>query len=116
MENKHNNKKVGFTVPDGYFEQLNKDILKATVGNNAATQRRKHHVIGRFYRLTAYAAAVAILLVFAGNLIAPRSTESNSIAEAESTYAESEYIDNIYDSYSIDEYTFYCYLTDTDFE
>ena len=61
MENKHNTKKEVFTVPEGYFEQLNNDILKATVGNNVATPRHKRHVIGRFYRLTACAAAVAIL-------------------------------------------------------
>lgn len=116
MENKHNTKKDVFTVPEGYFEQLNNDILKATVGNNVATPRHKRHVIGRFYRLTACAAATAILLVFAGNLLAPRNTAGSNTAETESTLAENEYIDNIYDSYSIDEYTFYCYLTDTDFE
>ena len=116
MENKHNTKKDVFTVPEGYFEQLNNDILKATVGNNVATPRHQRHVIGRFYRLTACAAAVAILLVFAGNLLAPRDTADSNTAETESALAENEYIDNIYDSYSIDEYTFYCYLTDTDFE
>ena len=116
MENKHNTKKDVFTVPEGYFEQLNNDILKATVGNNVATPRHKRHVIGRFYRLTACAAAVAILLVFAGNLLAPRNNTGSNTAETENIYAENEYIDNIYDSYSIDEYTFYCYLTDTDFE
>lgn len=116
MENKHNTKKEVFTVPEGYFEQLNNDILKATVGNNITTPRHKRHAIGRFYRLTACAAAAAILLVFAGNLLAPRNTAGNNTAETESALAENEYIDNIYDSYSIDEYTFYCYLTDTDFE
>lgn len=116
MENKHNTKKEVFTVPEGYFEQLNNDILKATVGNSTATPHHKRRLIGRFYRLTACAAAVAMLLVFAGNLLTPRNTTGSNTAETESTLAENEYIDNIYDSYSIDEYTFYCYLTDTYFE
>ena len=41
MGNKHNTKKEVFTVPEGYFEQLNKDILKATIGNNAAIPHPK---------------------------------------------------------------------------
>ena len=33
MENLNDNKKKVFTVPDGYFEQLNRNIIKATAGN-----------------------------------------------------------------------------------
>ncbi len=116
MENKHNRKKEVFTVPEGYFEQLNKDILKATAGNNVATPRQKRHVISWFSRIIGYAAAVAIILGITANLIAPWNRAGGDTATSDNFYADNEYIDNILNSYTIDEYTFYCYLTESDFE
>lgn len=108
MDRQDNIRKKTFTVPNGYFERLNKDILGAT----AATPRRsnRNHVIGRFTRIAGYAAAVATLFIVASNVLT-----SNKADEIAAT-AQSEYIDNILNSYTIDDYTFYCYLTESDFE
>ena len=106
-----NRKKEPFTVPDGYFEQLNSKILDATAKSRTAAQRRKSIAMGKLSRIAGYAAAIAILFVIAGNFL---TTDSKDNANTEN--AENEYIDNILNSYPIDEYTFYCYLTDTDFE
>ena len=52
----------------------------------------------------------ADLAVFANDgFAAPTGT-------GEEQSAESDYIDNILNSYTIDDYTFYCYLTNSDFE
>ena len=119
MENLNDNKKEVFTVPDGYFEQLNRNIIKATAGNEVTAPRRKHFVLGKFARITGYAAAIAILSTFAIKKFIPAdniTNETSGIIANENGYSSNEYIDNIYDSYAIDDYTFYCYLTDIDFE
>ena len=115
MDKLQNNKKTVFTVPEGYFEQLNKEIIGATAGSRPASPRHKSHIIGKFSRLTGYAAAVALLLFVAKNILTPDNDTDNNISLAENI-TESEYIDNILNSYTIDDYTFYCYLTDSDFE
>lgn len=109
MEREEYSKKEVFTVPEGYFEQLNRNILDATANCNPAVQRRRSHAFGR---VAGYAAAVAILFVLAINVLTPKSTDSENIAVS----ADNEYIDNILNSYTIDDYTFYCYLTDSNFE
>ena len=111
-----NRKKEPFTVPDGYFEQLNSKILDATAKSRTAAQRRKSIAIGKLSRIAGYAAAIAIIAGIATNHFAQQHQASGNTASTESIYADSEYIDNILNSYPIDEYTFYCYLTDTDFE
>ena len=119
MENLNDNKKKVFTVPDGYFEQLNRNIMKATAGNEVTAPRRKHFVLGKFARIAGYAACIAILLGVATTLFAPGKKTGNNvtiITANENSNSDNEYIDNIYDSYAIDDYTFYCYLTDIDFE
>ena len=116
MEKPENRKKELFTVPDGYFEQLNSKILDATANRHKATPRRKSIAIGKLSRITGYAAAIAILIGVTTSYLAQHHKTAGDIASGESVYADSEYIDNILNSYPIDEYTFYCYLTDTDFE
>lgn len=111
-----NRKKEPFTVPDGYFEQLNSKILDATAKSRTAAQRRKSIAIGKLSRIAGYAAAIAIIAGITTNHFAQQHQAAGNTASAESIYADSEYIDNILNSYPIDEYTFYCYLTDTDFE
>ena len=109
MEKQEHTKKEIFTVPEGYFEQLNRNIMDATVNGNTTIQRRK----SIFGRVAGYAAAVAVLFVLAINILAPdNKANSENIAMS----AEEEYIDNILNSYTIDDYTFYCYLTNSDFE
>ena len=119
MENLNDNKKKVFTVPDDYFEQLNKNILKATTGSETAVPRRKHFILGRFAHIAGYAAAIILFLGVATTLFFPENKTDNktvvTVVASENTDSDSEYIDNIFNSYNIDEYTFYCYLTDTDF-
>lgn len=115
----NDNKRKVFTVPDGYFEQLNRNIVNATAGKNTTTPRRKHFVLGKFARVAGYAACIAILLGIATTVFTPEKNTGNSttaIAANENEDSDNEYIDNIFNSYNIDEYTFYCYLTDSDFE
>ena len=111
MKEVKDRKETGFSVPEGYFEHLNREILDATVKSRTGAVHRKRHTIGIFSRIAGYAAAVAILFAIAGNFL---TTDSKDNANTEN--AENEYIDNILNSYPIDEYTFYCYLTDSDFE
>ncbi len=114
MEKPNRIKKDVFTVPDGYFEQLNRSILDATVNSHTSTTHSRTRVIGRFTRILGYAAAIAVLFVIVGNLIVPlgKNAEESAFAEA----IENEYIDNILNSYTIDDYTFYCYLTESNYE
>lgn len=114
MEKPSRIKKDVFTVPDGYFEQLNRSILDATVNSRTAIAHSRTRTIGRFTRIFGYAAAIAVLFVIVGNLIVPfsKNAEERTFAEA----IENEYIDNILNSYTIDDYTFYCYLTESDYE
>ena len=116
MKNEHNREKEVFTVPEGYFEQLNREILKATVGNSTVTPSHKSHFIGRLSRIIGYAAAVAIIFGITANLIAPWHKVTGDSTTSDNAYADNDYIDNILNSYTIDEYTFYCYLTESDFE
>lgn len=119
MENLEENKKKVFTVPEGYFEQLNRNIMAATVGNSTPATRRKHFVLGKFARIAGYAAAVVLLIGVATTLFIPNKEADNTTVSAtasENIDDENDYIDNIFNSYDIDEYTFYCYLTDTDYE
>ncbi len=108
-------KKEIFAVPDGYFEQLNKDILDATAKSHTTAPHRKKHLLGGFGRVFGYAAAIAALLIVAGNLLFTGNEPKNK-AIADNINAESEYIDNIFNSYTIDDYTFYCYLTESEYE
>ena len=116
MDKLHNNKKEVFTVPDGYFEQLNRKIISATVESHTTTPRRNSHILGKFRRITGYAAAIAVISVLATNIITPGKDNGSNNVTTDSSYSQNEYIDNILNSYTIDDYTFYCYLTDTDIE
>ena len=110
MEKQEYTKKEVFTVPEGYFEQLNRNIMDATANSNVGIRRHKNHLFGR---VAGYAAAIAVLFVLSTNILAPGD---NANCEKIATSADQEYIDNILNSYTIDDYTFYCYLTQSDFE
>ena len=74
-------------------------------------------------RWVGYAATIAIVFAIAvGVISAPYRNDDRQaeIIAAESTGydtgVDSEFIDNVLANYPIDEYTFYCYLTDTDMD
>ena len=119
METKKKGYKEVFTTPEGYFERLAKDISAATVENSTVAPKRRI-VIGKWYRIAGYAAALAIMFATGIGLSINKSADKHATqqiaATAEEQTVEGDYIDNILNSYTIDDYTFYCYLTNSDFE
>ena len=114
MEKEKNICRHTFRVPEGYFEKLNSEILSATTERSPIKQHRREHVLGSFSRFIGYAAAVALLFIVAKHTFMAES--NGNTAWTEGSNADNEYIDNVFNSYTIDDYTFYCYLTDSDFE
>lgn len=120
MEMKEEKNRKVFTVPEGYFEQLNRNIIASTVESRTNVPHRKSHILGRFSRIAGVAAAITIVFVLAGSLFRD-SGAAIAVATANSTAPtgyddiDNEMIDNILSNYPIDEYTFYCYLTDTEY-
>lgn len=117
-------KKDPFATPEGYFEKLNSNILKATCGSRPLENDRKRINLAVRMRWVGYAAMIAIIATVAAGIISipgtdwkKRSASNEFTAGNTSEYdncIDSEYIDNMLESYPIDEYTFYCYLTDID--
>ena len=108
-------KKEIFTTPDGYFEQLQRDIVQATVESsntgNATTQQSKRRPLYVMWgRIASYAAAVAMVAIVA--LTTGRLT-GNTIQDTQANEDSNDFIEELLDSYPIDDYTFYCYLTET---
>lgn len=108
------------TTPEGYFTKLNREILKATSQKDTHPRRKEISISARM-RWVGYAATIAILFAIAVGVISVpyrNNNRHNETAAAESTGYDTgidiEFIDNMLDNYPIDEYTFYCYLTDTD--
>lgn len=114
-----------FTVPAGYFEEFEKKILLSTCDKkqHITTVTRKIN----WFKWTSYAATVAIVATItavamnysikkqkaeeiAGNAL-PAKT-NNAVESA----GDEEYIDNMLQSYPIDDYEFYCFATNTSFE
>lgn len=117
-------KKDPFATPEGYFAKLNSNILKATCGNSLPQEKRKKVSLVSRMRWVGYAAMIAIIATVAAGIISvPGTDRKKGISPNEFTVGntseydnsiDGEYIDNMLESYPIDEYTFYCYLTDTD--
>lgn len=105
-----------FTTPDGYFEELNEKIKRATCG------KERHKTKSMFYtRIIGYAAMVAVVFFIAANLIFDRAGNTAetmagqvSMPGTAEAFDDSEFIEKMLTEYPIDEYTFYCYMTDTD--
>ena len=118
-------KKDLFSTPEGYFGELEKKVADKTIGNRSSVIRKKRTLVigNRIYRF-GYAALILIIATVAftvANRETPASTQSQT-AQTESTAKEPavnhetdyEYDDMLLASYPIDEYTFYCYMTDTE--
>lgn len=103
IKNKH-----PFTVPDGYFESLDSNIMRQLPKKPAATQQ-KHRTVNLtgYLRYTSYAAAILLAFFIGSTLLKSSDT---TIANNEE-YFTGEYIDEMLTSYPIDDYTFYCYVT-----
>ena len=109
------------SVPEGYFESLQSKVASKTCRDGATAAKGKR---GLGWRSIGYAAAMLVfvcLIAFngtgnkqsAGSTILAAGTEQTP-ADGTENIAEEEFMDNLLDNYPIDDYTFYCYLTDTD--
>lgn len=98
------------SVPEGYFETLQSKVASKTCRNGATAARRKR---GFGWRSIGYAASIAAVAFFGKFLYNSYAPYGNDLT-ANEAYYDKEYIENILVNYPIDDYTFYCYLTDTD--
>ncbi len=117
-------KRRPFRTPEGYFAELNRKISEATVNAPAKEPAAKRFRIGVFAKWTNIAAMFIILCTIAIGLFdtneetipvnnTPQQKQVDKTANRKvAEYEENDIIDNIMENYSIDEYTFYCYLTE----
>ena len=101
-----NNKKP-FTVPDGYFENLDSNIMNM-LPKKPVAQKRRTMTLTSALRYTSYAAAVVVIFFLGTTLLTSNSTATANNED----YYNNEYIDEVLSNYPIDDYTFYCYITD----
>lgn len=129
MELNNYNRKSPFITPKGYFENLEKNILKNSCGKQEANcqKRDKIRTLG-WLRWTSYAATVAVIATIAIYMTGKNGTENSqatiagteqfaAITESNGSDAyelDEEYIDNLLSYYPIDDYTFYSYLTENE--
>lgn len=119
MESRRIKEKKVFSTPDNYFEQLVKNIEKATVEKQEQANAKKLPRIGLWYKLAGCAAAIALLFTIAGNIATSGDSNNTTTAlkepiEFDEQTISDEYIDQILNSCPIDDYTFYCYITDSE--
>ncbi len=101
--------KKPLTVPDGYFENLDSNIMRMLPQKPVATPQKRRTVnLTGYLRYTSYAAAT-LLIFFIGSTLF--KSHNSNIANNEEYYT-GEYIDEMLTSYPIDDYTFYCYVTE----
>lgn len=108
-----------FSTPEGYFEGLNRSIINATGKVPEINATKKHYTLGWWTRTIGYAAMLAIAIFVADSIAKGNDTASEkAVARSiqEGPMLDNEMIDNILTNYPIDDYTFYCYLTDTDID
>lgn len=103
-------KDTPFTLPDNYFEEFHEKLMQQlpAKGNTPSRNYLKIKKVTYWMR----AAAAALLLTAATTTV---YLYSNDMQAARTADAESnEMIETIFDSYPIDDYNVYCYLTATD--
>ena len=106
------NNKNTFSIPEGYFETLQNKIVSRTSNSNVPTTAKRKKYIG--WRNLGYAASIAAAAIW--GVFAYNNSESNYNIVANEEYYDNEYIDNMLNNYPIDDYTFYCYLTNTNMD
>ena len=103
-----------FKVPDGYFEEFESnmpDILQR--GSMKVIRSPKRKPLARIIRYTACAAAVILATIIVGARLT-NSYEQTAQITSQEVYDNSDFIDEVLNNYPIDDYTFYCCLTDND--
>lgn len=106
-------KRTPFKVPDGYFENLADNIMKKLPQEpRKDTHRPRVIPLAKHIHHIRYAATIAIVF-FLSTMIFVNTNEKTTIAATSSNELYSdEYIDELLDNYTFDDYTFYCCLTD----
>ena len=119
--------KKPFTVPNGYFNELNRNIIEVTAKTSKETVAPKSKLkIGNILLRMSIAAMIVVIFAITlqgtyitsnnqrpGNIIAQShyNTEDTEIL-IDGTTLDSDFIDKLFESYPIDDYTFYSYLTE----
>lgn len=112
-----------FSTPDGYFEELNRKIIEATskAPVTSDTPAKKSIRLGMYAKWLSAAAMLAIVCLIAFNGIGDKQAAGSTIlaagteqtsADGTESITDEEFMDNLLDNYPIDDYTFYCYLTE----
>lgn len=102
-----------FSTPDGYFEELNRNIIEATSKAPSAPVAKKSIALGRWAKALSYAAMLAIVALVANKVIFDKVDKSTDMAVmSEETALDNEFYDSLLENYPIDNYTFYCCLTE----
>ena len=102
------NNKNHFKVPEGYFEQFHQSMMEQI--ERTPSKRRSIFSIGHQWR---YAAAIAAIFIMGGTIYSTGSSRQEQAYAMNEEYS-SDFIDELLDSYPIDDYTFYTYLTSND--
>ncbi len=113
-ERKYKNRNP-FVTPEGYFQDFHDNLMKNLPHAPKAEVKHRTRSIGTaLFKRWSYAAAIVVLFI---GTIAIYNTTEKDIAYNDIASNMDYSIDDVMDNYQIDDYTFYCYLTnnDTDF-
>ena len=112
MKERKNKISNPFTLPDNYFEEFHRNLMQQLPQKDAANQPHREQLRINRIRRWSYAAAIALMLITGGATLCQFGYYkiTSAIAEAENN----EMIETIFDSYPIDDYNVYCYLTNSD--
>ena len=116
MKLEEHKKRNPFSTPDGYFEELNRNIIETTCKAPAKPAQKKSFVFGNWTRVAGYAAAIAIVALVTVRALITNAPDvidglNSNLAQEEQSY-DSDFYDSLLENYTIDDYTFYCYLTE----
>lgn len=100
-----------FTVPENYFEQFAGNMMNMLPKEGAKETKSRTIALPRIARYISYAAIFVVMFAIGATLLINNNTPEYLATEE---YYEGEYIDEMLNNYTIDDYTFYCYLTGND--
>lgn len=111
MKQDNSKNRCPFTVPEGYFDNLEGNIMNM-LPRTAHAPQKKARTLTFTKRLQhiAYAATIAAVFFLGSYILFTSNSKSETVATDD--YYSNEYIDEMLNSYPIDDYTFYCYVTE----
>ena len=107
---KKGNRNEPFILPDNYFVEFHEKLMQQLPAKNAPHSQSYLKIKRATYWMRAAAAALLLTTATTAVYMFVDNTETARISEAE----RSEMIETIFDSYPIDDYNIYCYLTSAD--